>query len=181
MSEPTVPDPAWWQADPDRWELLAFDGRYDAEGLPYDAGWKDREEVLDLLLADPGPCSADFARFLLRQEILGHGHAWGYSDRVGMAALLVAEQRRIEDVWLLWEAKSRSFDTFCGLPEVFLVVNGVERTLEYIRAGDGPGRDWCLEFLDGMASVTDEAVAEKLVRMREYYGELRELRSDEPA
>ncbi|GHG61448.1 hypothetical protein GCM10018779_29330 [Streptomyces griseocarneus] len=179
MGRPTVPDLTWWQADPDSWELLSFDGRYDKEGLPYDAGWGDREEVLEMLVASPGPYSADFARHLLRQEILGHHHAWGYSDQIGMAALLVAEQRRMEDIWLLWEAKSVSFDTYCGLPEVFLVANGLARTLEYVRAGDGPGREGLLEFLGEMSPVSDEEIAEKLTRIRHYYGELKALREEE--
>lgn len=109
-------DPVWWQEDPERWQLLRFEGRHDEEGLPVDLWWKDRQQVLHALIRTPDHTDADFARFLLMQETQRHGHSWGFGHSIEIAALLVAEHRHVEDVWLLWEAICRSFDTWCGLP-----------------------------------------------------------------
>ncbi|MFI9203206.1 hypothetical protein [Streptomyces sp. NPDC053048] len=175
MSRPAVPDPTWWLADPGSWELLAFDGGYDSEGIPYDTAWQDRQAVLAMLMGRPGAGLGygNFARYLLEQEIRFHRNAWGYSNRIGMAALLVAEQRRLEDVWLLWEAKAASFDTYCGLPEVLLIGNGLARTTSYVRDSDRPQRDRLLEYLGTLPpTVTDDVVAEKVTRLRQRYREM---------
>lgn len=133
MNHSAVPELAWWRDDPERWELLEFDGQYDDKRLPADRNWGDRRQVLDALAADPSRVDGDFARYLLRQETRWHGHAWGFSHTNEIAALRVAEERRVEDVWLLWEAVVRSFDTWCGLPHALLLAAGTGATLTYVR------------------------------------------------
>ncbi|MET9833928.1 hypothetical protein ABZ078_32560 [Streptomyces sp. NPDC006385] len=172
MSRPAIPDLAWWRGDPERWELLEFDGQHTEDGLPMDARWEDRQQVLEALVRDPGQDDGNFARFLLLQETRWHGHSWGFSHSIELAALRIAEERHVEDVWLLWEAICRSFDTWCGLPHHLLLAAGVSITTEYVKASDHPQRDNLLEHLGKISQVTDEEVAQTLSQRRRYYGEI---------
>ncbi|MEU5403589.1 hypothetical protein ABZ348_30355 [Streptomyces sp. NPDC005963] len=93
-----VPELAWWLDDPELWKLLEFEGQHDADGLPVDLRRKDRQRLLEDLIRLPGLVDIDFARFLLSQETQWHGHAWGFSHTIEIAALLVAEHRRAQDI-----------------------------------------------------------------------------------
>ncbi|MFJ1758364.1 hypothetical protein [Kitasatospora sp. NPDC088134] len=177
MSRPAIPDPAWWCEDPQRWELLEFDGRHDDDGLPVDIHWEDRQQVLEALILTPEPGIGDFARYLLVQETERHRHSWGFSHSIELAALITAEERRVEDVWLLWGAICRSFDTWCGLPHHLLLAAGVAHTFEYVSASKLPQRDNLLEHLGRMDESTDEEVAQLLTERRRYYSQI----LDEPA
>ncbi|MCX4682782.1 hypothetical protein OG401_00395 [Kitasatospora purpeofusca] len=176
MSRPAVPEPAWWCEDPERWELLEFDGRHDDDGRPVDIRWEDREQVLEALILRPEPGIGDFARYLLAQETESHGHSWGFRHSIELAALLVAEERRTEDVWLLWNAVCRSFDTWCGLPHRLLLSAGAARTVEYVSGSEHPQRDNLLGHLEQMDATDDDEVARTLTERRRYYSAvLREL------
>lgn len=98
MSRRAIPDLAWWRGDPERWELLEFDGQHTEDGLPVDARWEDRQQVLEALIRDPCQEDGNFARFLLLQETRWHGHSWGFSHSIELAALLIAEERRPDGV-----------------------------------------------------------------------------------
>ncbi|MHA5051501.1 hypothetical protein [Streptomyces sp. SD15] len=179
MSRPAIPDLAWWRGDPERWELLEFDGRHAEDGLPVDARWEDREQVLEALVREPCQEDGNFARFLLIQETQRHGHSWGFSHSIELAALRVAEERRVEDVWLLWEAICRSFDTWCGLPHHLLLAAGVAVTTEYVNDSHHPQRDNLLGHLGKISQVTDEEVDRTLAHRRRYYSEIVEELSGE--
>lgn len=167
-----VPELAWWLKDPELWELLEFEGRYDADGLPVDLRWKDRQQLLEGLIRLPGPVDVDFARFLLVQETRWHGHAWGFSHSIEIAALLVAEHRRVQDIWLLWEAVVRSFDTWGGFqPHSLLFAAGVARTIEYVSTSDHPQRSKLLEHLHEIPEASEGAVTGHLADRRRYYVE----------
>ncbi|WP_077796033.1 hypothetical protein [Streptomyces sp. JHA26] len=172
MSRPAVPDLVWWRGDPERWELLEFDGQHTADGLPVDSRSEDRQQVLEALVREPCREDGDFARFLLLQETRWHGHSWGFSHSIELAALRVAEERRVEDVWLLWGAVCRSFDTWCGLPHHLLLAAGVSVTTEYVKGSAHPQRDNLLGHLGEISRVTDEDVARTLSQRRHYYGEI---------
>ncbi|CAM5282525.1 hypothetical protein BOQ63_001805 (plasmid) [Streptomyces viridifaciens] len=172
MSRPAVPDLAWWCEDPERWELLEFDGRHDDDGLPVDIRWEDRQQVLEALILAPDLSVGDFARYLLVQETRRHGHSWGFSHSIELAALMVAEERRVEDVWLLWNAICRSFDTWCGLPHRLLVAAGVAHTVEYVSASKHPQRDNLREHLRQMDENIDDEVAQTLTERRRYYSQI---------
>ncbi|MFJ5231474.1 hypothetical protein ACIQBJ_16435 [Kitasatospora sp. NPDC088391] len=172
MSRPAVPDPAWWCEDPERWELLEFDGRHDDRGLPVDIYWEDRQQVLEALILTPEPGVGDFARYLLAQETERHRHSWGFCHSIELAALLVAEERRVEDVWLLWNAICRSFDTWCGLPHHLLLAAGVARTVEYVGSSEHPQRDNLLGHLGQLNETGDDEVARSLTGRRRHYGRL---------
>lgn len=169
MTRQAVPDLAWWRADPERWELLAFDKQQDADGRPFDPCWEDREQVLEALFREPLPEDHAFARYLLVQETAWHGHTWGFCHSIELAALLVADARRVEDVWLLWEAVPRSFDTWCGLPHQLLLASGIAETAAYVRASEHPQRDNLLGHLAEISGTTDDAVAQHLAGRHLYY------------
>jgi hypothetical protein len=162
----------WWQDDPERWQLLQFEAGHDEDGRPVDLWWQDRQHVLHALIRTPDHADAGFARFLLKQETRWHGHGWGFSHSIEIAALLVAEHRRIEDVWLLWEAILRSFDTWCGLPHRLLFSAGVVRVVEYVGNSDHPQRDNVLQCLQEILPVTDEESTRLLTGRRRYYSEI---------
>ncbi|WP_406097183.1 hypothetical protein [Kitasatospora purpeofusca] len=175
MSRTAVPEPAWWCEDPERWELLEFDGRHEDDGRQFDIRWEDRQQVLEALVLTSGPGIGDFARYLLVQETERHRHSWGFSHSIELAALVVAEERRTEDVWLLWNAVCRSFDTWCGLPHRLLLSAGVARTVEYVSGAEHPQRENLLGHLEQM-NATDDEVARTLTERRRYYsGILSEL------
>ncbi|MFG3281315.1 hypothetical protein [Streptomyces sp. NPDC048111] len=168
-----MPELAWWLSDPGLWELLECDERHDSDGLPVDPSSKDRAQLLDDLIRLPEPVDLDFARFLLVQETRWHGHSWGFSHSIELAALLVAEHRQVQDIWLLWEAVARSFDTWCGFqPHTLLFAAGTARTVEYIGTCDHAQRSGLLEHLHEIPEPSEEAVIAHLTGRRRYYVEI---------
>ncbi|MFC5179787.1 hypothetical protein [Actinomadura harenae] len=167
------PGVGWWLEDPERWETLRFEAAHDEEDVPFDRRWRDRGEVLDALVAVPGPVDHAFARFLLEQEILFHDHAWGFNYGAEIAALLVAEHQRPEDVWILWEAIGTSFDTWCGLPHDLLLAGGGKASaIAYVAASDHDARDGLLEHLRESEEMTGEEAAAFVAARREYYAKV---------
>ncbi|WP_154697893.1 hypothetical protein [Lentzea guizhouensis] len=133
----------------------------------------DREEALQLLLRDRRPRDADLLRHLLAQETAAHREGWGVSEAMGLAALLLAECGREEDVWTLWEAKNASFDTMAGLDGFLLFPAGIAGTTAHvIAAEDHPERHDLMAYMSeylGYEKLTDEDVREHLAALRTYH------------
>jgi hypothetical protein len=109
-------------------------------------------------------------RYLLRQETAMHEVSWGYGDSLGLAALLLADCGAVDDVWLLWRAKTANVDTLPGLDSAVLFGAGVAETLAYVRASGHPDRDELLAYLGG--DVPDEAETRaRLAGLRRYHEE----------
>ncbi|MEV5510122.1 hypothetical protein [Streptomyces orinoci] len=163
---------AWWAVTPERWSLLQFEPAHN-EGLPTDRWWKDRRDVLETLILAPGPIDHGFAHYLLDQETQFHRHCWGFSHSIEIAALLLAEHRRPNDIWHLWQAVTTSFDTWCGLPHRLLLAGGgTARTVAYV-AGSGHGqRHNLLEHLREIPETTDDDVTALIAERRRHYTEL---------
>lgn len=125
----------------------------------------------------PGPVDHDFTRFLLDQETRFHRHCWGFSHTIEAAALLLAEHRRPDDIWHLWQAITTSFDTWCGLPHRLLLAGGgTTRTIAYVNASGHEQRDNLLGHLQELAEATDDDVTALLAERRRYYADsIREL------
>ncbi|MFC9280174.1 CHRD domain-containing protein [Streptomyces collinus] len=172
--------PSWWQQDPDRWDLLRFDGFRQEAGYTVDRWWKDRERVLEAFIREAIRADHDFALFLLDQEVQRHENSWGFSHSIEIAALLVAEHRHVDDVWPLWEAICRSFDTWCGIPHRLLFAGGVTRTLEHVGNSSGPQRNQLLERLQEHVPLTDEDVTALLAERRQYYVDILDDRHPGP-
>lgn len=164
-------DVAWWLEDVRRWEPLRFEAGEDEDGTPVDRRLRERGDVLEALALVAGPVDHGFARFLLEQEVLLHEHSWGFSEGLEIAALLVAEHRRPEDVWPLWDAIGASFDTWCGVPHSLLMAaGGTARTIAYVTAASGRDeRHGLLEELDELDEMTGEEAAAFVAERRRYY------------
>ncbi len=91
-----------------------------------------RRQVAQALCLDFSIADRKLVRFLLRQEIQAHRHGSGYSDDLKLCAYPLFALGRLDDVELLWQAKSVSFDTFCGFDVQLLVGAGVEPTITYL-------------------------------------------------
>lgn len=165
--------PVWWTEDPERWDLLRFEAAHDEAGLPLDRWGKDRGDVLDAFILAPGPVDHGFARFLLDQETRFHRHCWGFSHSIEVAALLLAEHRRPDDVWPLWQAITSSFDTWYGLPHRLLLAGGgTARTAAYVAGSGHEQRDNLLQHLRGIPEASDDDVAALLAERRRYYADV---------
>ena len=55
-------------------------------------------------------------------------------DSIRLCGFLLFVLAQVEDVPLLWEAKTTNFDTMCGFDIQFLVGAGISTTLAYLRA-----------------------------------------------
>ncbi|MEU7476027.1 hypothetical protein AB0A63_08590 [Lentzea sp. NPDC042327] len=133
----------------------------------------DREEALRLLLRDHRPQDADLLRHLLVQETAAHREGWGVSEAMGLAALLLAECGREEDVWALWEAKNASFDTMAGLDGFLLFPAGIAGTTAHVIASEEhPERHDLMAYMSEYLQyekLTDEDVREHLAGLRSYH------------
>lgn len=159
----------WLRADPARWAHLDYVPTVDDGGLPDDANRAARAVVLEMLAHDHTPDDADFLRHLLRQETAMHEAAWGYGDSLGLAALLLSGCGVVDDVWLLWRAKTANFDTLPGLDLEVLFGAGVAETLAFVRVSQHPDRDELLRYLeDGVPA--EEEVRDRLAGLRAYHG-----------
>jgi hypothetical protein len=145
--------------------------RTDFASTPLDEA--DREEVLHLLLRERREGDADLLRHLLAEETAAHREGWGVSEALGLAALLLTECGREEDVWALWEAKNASFDTMAGLDGFLLFPAGIAGTTAHVIASEQqPGRDelmaYMAEYLQ-YEKLTDEDIREHVAGLRSHY------------
>ena len=62
-------------------------------------------------------------------------------------AFLLYRLGDVNDVALLWQAKSVSFDTWCGFDVQFLVGAGVEETIHHLRTKPDPDSRAAMEYL----------------------------------
>ncbi len=132
----------------------------------------DREDALRLLLRDRRPGDADLLRHLLILETAEHREGWGLSESMGLAAVLLAECGREEDVWALWEAKNASFDTMAGLDGFLLFPAGIAGTTAHVIASDHAERNDVMVFMSEYLEyekLTDDDIRERLASLRSYY------------
>jgi hypothetical protein len=87
-------------------------------------------------------------RFLLEQEITYHKNAWGIFDSIRLCGFLLSVLAQLEDIRLLWEAKTTSFDTMCGFDIQFLVGAGVSPTLAYLQSIQEPWAQEAKTYLE---------------------------------
>lgn len=167
MSSPSRPDLSWWRDDRQRWDALAFVEAPDEPTL--DAHADERAAVLEQLLRDGEDSDADFLVYLLDQETQRHRSGWSLSEALRIAALLVAERMRLEDVFALWAAKNANFDTMFGLDSELLFGGGVEPTVTYVETADDPARDSVLRYISGTTLPTDSEVRRRMAGLREYH------------
>ena len=140
-------------------ERLLRTGRVELRRLRVDpTSWADldqprRAQALWALQYDRRPADLPLLRFLLEREsaVCRSDSRRGLSEEAALAAFLVCEYRRPEDVWRLWELKQANFDTACGLDVEHLVTGGVRATVELVRSGDRA------DVAGPLALLTDDA------------------------
>jgi hypothetical protein len=171
MSDPSTPELVWWRDDRQRWDALAFvPSPDDAAGDSVkDVHAEARAAVLQLLFADCGEADADFLVYLLAQETLMHQTGWALTDSMRLAALLVAERRRLPDVFALWNAKNANFDTMFGLDSELLFAAGVDQTVAFVEASDDPVRDGFMRYVSGTSLPSNAEVRARMVGLRDYH------------
>jgi hypothetical protein len=163
-----------WRADPAHWSAAAYTAETDEQGLPDDANREKRAEVLALLLRDRRDSDVELLRYLVEQEVLMHRAYGSIADSLYLAALLLSECGRAEDVWLLWAAKGANFDTFTGLDGVLLYPAGVSDTIAYVERSDHPDRDEVLAYLTDYLvhePMTEEQRGDRLASLRAYHAD----------
>ncbi|MFJ8043546.1 hypothetical protein ACIRBX_23910 [Kitasatospora sp. NPDC096147] len=148
----------------DAWPETAYERATDPEGYAYDRNAVRRAQVLWALQYDRRPEDLELVRWLAGQEAVCRREApfQGLGEEATLAGLLLAEFRRVEDVWLHWEIKRANFDTWCGYDLQALCAAGVAATLDHVRAGGHPKRDDLLARLlreDGEPWLSEEEVA----------------------
>lgn len=74
-----------------------------------------------------------FLRYLLEQEIASMHVNWSVCENTRRCVGLLAQLRNVEDVFLIWDAKRSTFDSFLSIDAQALVAAGVEKTLGYLR------------------------------------------------
>jgi hypothetical protein len=92
-----------------------------------------RASVLKMLSNDLSPGDRPLIRCLLEQEIASHENSWGIFESMRLCGALLFLLAQMEDVGLLWEAKTANFDTMSGFDIQFLVGAGVAPTLAYLQ------------------------------------------------
>jgi hypothetical protein len=167
MSNPSTHELEWWRDDPQRWDALAFVASPDDP--VNDVHAKARAAVLEELLDDCGDADADFLVYLLSQETLMHQSGWSFSESMGIAVLLVAERRRLQDVFALWNAKNANFDTMFGLDSEILFAAGVDKTIAFVEASDHPARDGIMRYVSGTSLPSNSEVNARLAGLRDYH------------
>lgn len=149
------------------WSDLAFFAEHTDGRHVTDRNEPARFRVLWALQYDRRPQDLPLLRFLLRQQTVFYQKAvpWGLASDLLLAGFMVAEHRRVEDLWLHWAAKSISFDTALGYHLYHLLTGGVATAVAEVRASAHPDRD---RILDDITSDrhTEASVEEWLGEQR---------------
>jgi hypothetical protein len=91
-----------------------------------------REAVFSELHAVPNPANRPLIVALLRREMSRRRGGGGDYDDLFCTAFLLALQRNLSDVPLLWEAKTMDFDAQIGLDVQLLVFCGIDPTVQFL-------------------------------------------------
>jgi hypothetical protein len=145
------------------WQELRYERATGEHGYDYDAHAAHRATVLWALQYDRRAEDLPLVRWLAEQEAACRGEApfQGLTEETELAGFLLAEHRRVEDVWLHWKIKRANFDTWCGYDVEHLVAAGVQATVALVRDSGHPDRDDVLERLldeDGQPCVSETDV-----------------------
>lgn len=92
-----------------------------------------RVSVLKALAKNFSQDDRPLIRFLLKQEIAYHENVWGIFESIRLCGAMLFLLAQVEDVGLLWEAKTANFDTMSGFDIQLLVGAGVTQTLAYLQ------------------------------------------------
>jgi hypothetical protein len=141
-------------------------------GYTEDANAAIRATCLWAAQYEPRPFVDPVLEELLEAEIDWHHQApfQGYSDQLKLAAYLVALERPIGALSLMWAAKRANFDTWCGLDSRFLGLGGVRAAIDEANAAEPVDQDLLKHLLDDDgARISDSDVAMYLDELAAYF------------
>jgi len=135
--------------DKNAWQEVAHRAIYHEDKRMEDLHYRQRYGVLLCLQYDRRDEDHTLVRYLLEEEIKSRRNDpfQGESSALLLAAFLLGCFNHVEDVWLLWRAKSANFDTFFALEHRHLFAAGIEATLRYVQASDRPEAGAMLHWL----------------------------------
>ena len=153
------------------WRELRYERATGADGYDYDAHAARRATVLWALQYDRRAEDLPLVRWLAEQEALCRREApfQGLTEEAELVGFLLAEHRRVEDVWRHWEMKRANFDAWCGYDIEHLFAAGVQATVGFVCDSEHADRDDVLERLlgeEGQPCVSEEDLAEWAQRER---------------
>ena len=136
--------------DENVWPEVAHQAIYREDGRMEDPHYLSRYGVLLCLQYDRRDEDDALLRYLLAEETKSRSNDpfQGESAALLLAVYLLACLQNIEDVWLLWQAKSANFDTYFAVDTMVLFASGIEETLDCLKASDRPEADEILQLLD---------------------------------
>jgi len=135
--------------DESAWPEVAHHAIYHEDERMEDPHYRQRYGLLLCLQYDRRDEDDALVRYLLQEESKSrlNDPFQGESSAVLLAAYLLSCRRQIGDVWLLWQAKSANFDTFCAVDTMYLFAAGIGETLDYLKASDRSEASDLLQFL----------------------------------
>ncbi|MEU8185436.1 hypothetical protein AB0B85_28100 [Micromonospora sp. NPDC049044] len=156
------------------WQEMRYERVTGADGYDCDGHAARRAMVLWALQYDRQGDDLPLLRWLAEQEAVCRRVApfQGLSEETELAGFLLAEQQRVQDVWLHWEIKRANFDTWCGYDIEHLFAAGTQATLDFVRDSEHADRDDVLEYvLDdaGQPLVSEDEVAQWRQRKRSWF------------
>jgi hypothetical protein len=109
--------------------------------------------------------------FILEQEMLSRVHDGGgeFFENLYWAGFLLSLVAHVEDVRLLWRAKTLDFDTWCGFDAQLLVGAGVSRTLAYLQSLREEWASAAWAYLEQCQQAGDFADLEQYRQWRQTY------------
>ncbi|HTK05985.1 MAG TPA: hypothetical protein VL485_02360 [Ktedonobacteraceae bacterium] len=129
-----------------------------------------RMSVLTALHRKLSPEDRTLIRFLLAQEITYHERMWSFSESIKLCAFLLFLLAHVEDVSLLWEAKTTSFDTMCGLDIQLLLGAGASATLAYLQQTPEEWAQQAKEYIEECQNMEDCKLERYRIGMRAHFG-----------
>jgi hypothetical protein len=140
------------RTDPETWSEVAFVAHRNENGDWEDTHYSRRFGVLVCLQYDRQDTDESLIRYLFREEIKARQEDpfQGVSTALELAGFLLARFRRVEDLWLFWEAKHANFDTSLGFNFQTCFAAGIEETLAEVQKRDtreaNAFRQWLKKF-----------------------------------
>ncbi|MEU1268383.1 hypothetical protein [Streptomyces sp. NPDC005799] len=109
----------------------------------------DEDECLDRYGLHPFGVGLDEIRGLLRKQIRLERQAQGHGDTelMKLCCVQLFNAGSLDDVLLVWEAKSASMDAACSIDIQLLCGSGLARTKEYLLSQRLPEADAALQRL----------------------------------
>lgn len=126
----------WTRFSPELEVVKQEDGQVDRREL-------DRLQLAWALQYEATPDDADLIRAVFAYEVEWREVApfQGIGETLEILGILIARDRRVEDVWLLGRAKYANFDCGCGFDVEHLAAGGIAASIAHVRASSRPAEE----------------------------------------